>query len=561
MKRDLAGMSGQTFDLAVIGGGITGACIARDAALRGLSVALVDRGDFGHATTAASSKLIHGGLRYLRYLQFGVVRDSLRERRVWANIAPHMLDPVTFIMPFSRARRRQLMEMHAVLTAYDLLAFDRNRVSDAGKCIPKHRKLSREEAIALEPGLAPLDLDGAMTFTDYQMYSPERLALECVLDAAARGCMAANYAEVKRVLMEKQRVRGLLVRDLLAGGREHEICARVVVNASGPWADVLMAEMAGNARHPRRLIRSKGIHLITRPLTGKHGIAILTRTAHFFIEPWRGHSLIGTTDTIFKGNPDDCGVLEEDIRSFLALVNAAYPAAQLARSEVLHSYAGLRPIVDIEAKSLKHAEGPEGAYKASRAAEVYDHEVRDGIAGAVTAIGGKWTTSRSLAARVVDLAGRKLGGGLPAAATDRTPTYGGDTGPFAAFVEAAVREHAAESPNLVRHLARNYGSRVGEVLRIARECPDYAVALDDAQPDVAAQVVYGVREEMARTVEDVIFRRTGLGTLGPPSEAAVARVADIMGAMLGWDDAEKLEQRRRAARRFQVVSARAGQGG
>ncbi|MCX7915943.1 MAG: FAD-dependent oxidoreductase, partial [Verrucomicrobiae bacterium] len=194
MRRDLNRLANTEFDLLVIGGGILGAGIARDAALRGLRVALVEKGDFGHATTAASSKLIHGGLRYLRYLQFGVVRDSLRERRVWADIAPHMLDPVMFIMPFSRARRRQLLEMHAVLTAYDLLAFDRNRLSEEAKYIPRHLRLGRAEAIALEPSLAPLDLDGAMTFTDYQMYSPERLALECVLDAAARRRLVA-YAD------------------------------------------------------------------------------------------------------------------------------------------------------------------------------------------------------------------------------------------------------------------------------------------------------------------------------------------------------------------------------
>jgi glycerol-3-phosphate dehydrogenase len=548
-------MGGHAFDLAVIGGGITGACIARDAALRGLSVALLEKGDFGHATTAASSKLIHGGLRYLRYLQFGVVRDSLRERRVWANTAPHMLEPVTFIMPFSRARRRQLLEMHAVLTAYDLLAFDRNRLHDAAKIIPRHLKLSREEAIALEPGLAPLDLDGAMTFTDYQMYSPERLALECVLDATARGGMAANYAEVKQVLVENRRAQGLLVRDLLDAGREQEIRARLIVNASGPWADIFMGEIEGGGRHPRRLIRSKGIHLVTRPLTDRHGVAVLTRKAHFFIVPWRGHSLIGTTDTVFKGDPDACGVTEEDIHSFLTLVNGAYPAAQLTRADVLHAYAGLRPIVDVEAKSVKQAAGPEGTYRASRAAEVYDHETQDGIAGAITAIGGKWTTSRSLAAKVVDLAARKLGRTLLPCTTDTTPTCGGTTGPFVAFVERTIQAHAGESPVVLRHLARNYGSRLEEVLRIAHERPEFSARLHPTQPDIAAQVVHAVRHEMARTLEDVIFRRTGLGTLGSPGDATLSQVAGLMGEMLGWDDAEVLEQQRRVARRFQTSSA------
>ncbi|HNT89154.1 MAG TPA: FAD-dependent oxidoreductase, partial [Candidatus Hydrogenedentes bacterium] len=197
MKRDLAAMAEKVFDVVIVGGGITGACIARDAAMRGLSVALLDKGDFASATSSASSKLIHGGLRYLQNFEIGLVRESLRERRVWSNIAPHMVYPLTFLMPtMGRKRIRGRIKLAVGLMAYDWLAFDRNRLEDPDKAIPSHKHLSREEVVALEPDLEIEDLSGAMMFHDYQMYSPERLAVECIQSAAALGACAANYAEV-----------------------------------------------------------------------------------------------------------------------------------------------------------------------------------------------------------------------------------------------------------------------------------------------------------------------------------------------------------------------------
>ncbi|MFM1918613.1 MAG: aerobic glycerol-3-phosphate dehydrogenase [Candidatus Hydrogenedentota bacterium] len=539
-------MSRRTYDLVVVGGGITGACVARDAALRGLSVALVDKGDFGHATTAASSKLIHGGLRYLRYLQFGVVRDSLHERRVWANTAPHLIEPMTFLVPTFDARAYRRMELAAALTAYDLLSFDRNRLLDPDKHIGRHRVYSREQAIAIEPALESTRLSGAMTFTDYQMYSPERLSLECVLDAVTHGADVANYAEVKRFLVEERRVHGVEVADGLRGGAMHTLRGRMVVNACGAWADMYLGEL-GSTRQPRRLIRSKGIHLLTRPLTRSHGLGIQTDKAHFFIIPWRGHSLIGTTDTLFQGNPDECRVLEQDIADFLAIVNEALPGLGLGRADVQYFYAGLRPIVDMEAKPGKD-EG--GTYEASRAAEVYDHEAHDGLAGGITAIGGKWTTSRSLARKVVDLAFRRMGRKPPPCTTDVTPTHGGATGPFEPFVREALARHAGQPAGLVQHLARNYGTRMDALLELAGQQPDWAAPLAQGYMDIGAQVAHAVREEMAVTLDDVLFRRTGLGTLGYPGDAGMERVSGILAGLLDWDAEERRAQVEGAMARY-----------
>jgi len=596
MKRDVAAMTAKTYDIVIVGGGITGACVARDAALRGLTVALVDKGDFASATTAASSKLIHGGLRYLQNLELSLVRESLRERRIWSNVAPHLVDPLTFLLPTTRSGIKRRLVTAIGLTLYDWLAYDRNRLEDPEKIIPSHKKLNRKAVLEEEPGLESDDLTGALIFHDYQMYSPERLALACIRSAVAAGADVANYAQVTEFLREGNRVTGVRVRDVAPGpgslpGEDatvrlqqepedapsaetpeetaesaYAIHGGVVVNAAGPWADILMAaaqESAGDGKGAsHQLIRSKGIHLVTRALTKKHAIAVLGDSSHFFILPWRGYSLLGTTDTVYEGDPDEVHATEKDIVNFLNLINKGYPGAKLLRSDVRFFYAGLRPIVDTTSGDAKPgaedtAEG-EGAtsreqpdsYWASRASEVCDHEAEEGIKGLVTAIGGKWTTSRNLAEQVVDLAVTKLARSPLPCATEETPVYGGDVGPFAEHKKHVIQKHRELPPTVAENLARNYGSHVEDVLALAQEDPDWAARISAEFPDIAAEVVYAVREEMALNVEDVLFRRTGLGTLGRPGDAVIERVGDIMAQELGWDEAERTAQIDRAVAKF-----------
>jgi len=578
MKRDLAAMAAKTYDVVVVGGGITGACMARDAAQRGLAVALLEKGDFASATTAASSKLIHGGLRYLQNLEIGIVRESLRERRIWSNIAPHLVDPMTFLMPIRTDKGLKDRVAKAMgLTLYDWLSYDRNRIEDPEKTIPAHKKLSREEVLVLEPGLVSDELQGAQIFYDYQMYFPERLALECILSAVEHGADVANYAEVVGFVKEGDRVAGVDVRDCApalgapeedaASGETRTVAGRVVVNAAGPWADLLLkglhrdeAEGADHAGH--RLIRSKGIHLITHALTKTHAVAVSEGSSHFFILPWRGHSLLGTTDTVYEGDPDKVHVSEKDIVDFLAVINKGYPGAQLRRSDVLYFYAGLRPIVDTapaeaqggeekaEEPADEDAEGASESYWASRASQVCDHEAEEGLKGMVTAIGGKWTTSRHLAEQVVDLVAGKLGTEEAPCRSAETPTYGGNVGRFAEFRKEMLAKHEDLPSELVEHLAKNYGSRMADVAALGKENPDWLKPLSERFSDVPAQIVYALREEMALTVEDVLFRRTGLGTLGSPGDAVIARVTDLIAEELGWDEAKRAAQDVRAVAKF-----------
>lgn len=577
MKRDLKAMAGETFDLLIVGGGVTGASIAWDASLRGLSVALVERHDFGHATTAASSKLIHGGLRYLQNFELGLVRESLRERRLWLQNAPHMVYPLTFVLPTKGLGLRGRTLLNIGLTLYDWLAFDRNRLDDPDQHIPAHQNLSREEAVALEPGLESTGLTGAMMYTDCQMHYPERLNLELLLGAAEHGAQMANHAEVTDFLKQGEptggaadgseggsasgrapRILGVRVRDTISG-ETHEIRGRVVVNASGPWADVMMGKITGHGS-PRRLIRSKGIHLITHNLTRGHAIAAAAPGGgHFFILPWRGHSILGTTDTIYEGDPDSFGVTETDIREFLDLVNTGYPAANLKRDDVLHFYGGMRPLVDRQTKVDVGAEAGDEknaeSYTASRAAEVYDHEAEGGSPGAISSIGGKWTTSRHLAEQVIDLVFEKLARPKVDATTENRPTYGGDVGRYADFERAAINNRGSLTEAQALNLARNYGSRMTDVTRLAGQSAEFAESICDSRPTIAAEVVHGARAEMAMTLEDVLFRRTGIGTLGNPGEAALNKVARLMAAELDWDEAEERRQIDFALKKFQPLDA------
>jgi glycerol-3-phosphate dehydrogenase len=542
MRPALAQAASHLHDLIVVGGGVTGACIARDAALRGLSVVLLEKHDFSHATSAASSKLIHGGLRYLKNLEVGLIRESLRERRTWLRIAPHLVYPLPVLLPSFHADKDGLLKLRAGLTVYDLLAFDRGWLADRDQRVPGHRTLSPAAALALQPDLPAEGLAGALLYYDCQMFSPERLALECLLSAAAAGARLFNYCRVDELLRVDDRVVGVRARDLQSG-EESELRGRLVINAAGPWADLLLAGLDGPSA--QKLIRSKGIHVITRPLTSGHALAIAGRGGHFFVLPWRGRSLIGTTDEAYEGAPDQFRVTEGDIAGLLATVNAHLPAARLRREDVQHFYGGMRPLVDDGGST----------YDASRRSEVSDHAALGGPEGLISATGGKWTTSRHLAEQVLALVGKKLGKPLAPCTTAVTPLPGGAIGNFRAFVAEARRRHPRRDPALLEHLARNYGARLPELLVYLEADAQLARPLAEDLPEVAAQVVHAVRAERAVQLEDVVFRRTGLGTLGHPGETALIGAARLMGRELGWDRAERMRQVERVLDHYVAAAA------
>lgn len=521
------------YDLLVIGGGITGSCIAWDAALRGLSVALVERDDFGGATSAATSKLIHGGLRYLKNMEFGLVRESLHERRILEIIAPHLVYPISFLIP-TYQKRAEKVPLTIGMIAYELLAYDRASIEDKDKRIPSHRRLTKKEVLDMEPGIEGEGLTGGILYYDCQMYSPERLTLEFILSAESRGAEVANYAEATGFLCEQKRVMGAFVKDTITD-MTHEIEARVVVNATGPWADIFLSKLPGKAP-VQRIFRSKGIHLITAPISRDHALVLVTRSGrHVFIIPWRGHSIIGTTDTIFEGSPEEFRVTKGDIAMLLDEVNEAYPSAKLGIQDILAFYGGLRPIVDMDTSI--------DTYEASRRYEIKDHE-EEGIEGLITAIGGKYTTSRSLAQKLVDRLFVKMGEEEPPLSrTQDVPLYGGNVGIYASFLQRAIeRKTPAWDQGLIGHLVRNYGTRYEEVLAIAKDSEALKVPLCINNPDILAQILYGIQEEMACRLSDIVFRRTGIGTLGNPGAECLEKCATFMARELGWKRQKRKEE-------------------
>lgn len=507
-------------DVLVIGGGITGAAVAYEAASRGLSVAMVEERDFGGATSAATGKLIHGGLRYLKQLEIGLVRESLRERRILSNIAPNLVTVYPIVIPDTG------LVVRAGLTAYDVLSFDRNRVDDPAKRIPRHRRLD----------------GGRLLYHDCLMISPERLTLAFVRSAAAAGALVANHARADELLTDRSRVVGARVRDLLSG-RSREVRAGVVVNATGPWAFETLAgsPLTAGSAGAAPSVRSEGIYLITRQLTDVMTLHV-TPHGHFSCAPWRGHSMIGPTEKAYRGPVSGWQLTRESVEEFLGAINAAgLLPVPLSLADVEHAYGGLRPLTE---------DVGDDTYEASRAAEVVDHASADrgGVEGLLTAAGGKYTTSRGFAADVVKRVGRKLGRPLPPSRTATTPLHGSGTGPIEAHVAAGVARHGDFSAETVRYLALHHGTELDAVLDLARTEPALARPLD-ADGELAAQALVAARHESARTLADVLLRRTGLGTLGHPGEDVLEAVAGVVAPELGWSDARRdaeLEQANRA---------------
>jgi glycerol-3-phosphate dehydrogenase len=484
-------LSGRTVDLLVIGGGIIGAGIARDAALRGLSVALVEQDDFASGTTSRPTRLIHGGLRYLELFDFALVRSDMREREILLRIAPHLVFPLPFLLPLYRPSLWYQAKLRIGMQLYDALSLD--------KSLPKRKWLSRDETLAAEPALDPDGLAGAWRFYDAQVPLVERLVIDNVVDAADHGALVLNHARATSYLREDDRVEGAVVRDGIADA-DLEVRARLTINATGPWLDRTIAPLRRAARPLLRL--TKGIHLVTPRATQQAHVLFAKRDGRlFFVVPWLDATIVGTTDTDYSGDPADAAATEEDVRYLQEEARRAFPNAPF--DEIYFTWAGVRALVREEGVS-------EG--QVSRKHALFDHERRDGVAGVLSVLGGKITAYRAIAAEVTDLAARKLGREPKPDATDRRGS-----------LTATMLLPGAD------------GSRAREIAAGAAGDPTLAAPLCSHHNGVAAEIAHAVRREWALTIGDALLRRTALG-LGPCQGLdCVDAVAELMGGLLGWD--------------------------
>jgi glycerol-3-phosphate dehydrogenase len=539
LKRFIENYNGEKVDLIVIGGGVTGAAVAYDAATRGLSVALVEKNDFGGATSAATSKMIHGGLRYLATMEFRLVRESLKERKIMENIAPNFVYPMPVMVTTNKLKitnTKWIIKIGMIL--YDILSFDKGWTWDKSKRISLHKTISKEKVGELEPLVKKEGLTGASVYSDCVSIFPERLTLAFIKSAVRNGAQVANYAEVVDFIFDnKRRVTGVMVRDRL-NGRKIAVRGTLTVNCGGPWADIILG-IASKKPSGEQLRRSEGIHIITRKMVNDHIVGCMTaKGRHLFVIPWRNHSLIGTTDKEYIGKPDDYKVTAKSVSELLDEVNESFGDGTLSFKDILHTYGGLRPLVEDQTEDV---------YESSRKYEIYDNKT-DGLDGLITVEGGKYTTSRNLADHVMKVISKKMNRKLYGCVTDKQFLAGCEIPDMQKFLDMIVDENRDFSSKTMEYLGRNYGTEYEKVLAIARSSKAFARVLN-GDGEIMAEVVYAARHELARTLNDILFRRTGIGTLGHPGESLLKEVARIAVKELRWGPSrikEELEKARKA---------------
>jgi glycerol-3-phosphate dehydrogenase len=539
MQRNPAGLVGEEFDVLVIGAGAFGAAAARDAALRGLRTALIERSDFGGATSAECFKMVHGGIRYLQHADIPRLRASSHERSALLRIAPHLVQPLPIAIPTYGRGRRGRAFLAAGATAYDLLTMDRNSgIRDRQRQIRRSRLLSRERLLELFPHLRSPELSGAVVFEDGQMYNPARLVLAFVSSAVDAGASACNYVEATRFLWRGSSVCGVRARDRL-NGEEFDVRARLTLNAAGPWADYLQNDPERFGAWRRLPYSRDACFIVDRAPTSEYGVAVqgLSRdkdavlgraTRHLFAVPWRDKTLIGVWHCLFPEFPDAAHVQPDELDTWMAELNSVYPALQLSPSEVTFANCGLVPFGET-ATATELSFGKES--------RLIDHRAAHGVAGLVSLVGIRFTTARADAARALDMLLRQLPRAPAAANTARLPLAGGDIEDFAAFEAQALRtKPAGVNDETLRALLRNHGTQYLQVLRgrDAHTVPDTTTLF--------AEIRHAIDREMAVKLEDVVMRRSELAAGSHPGRRALEAAAMEMANHLHWSDNRMREE-------------------
>jgi glycerol-3-phosphate dehydrogenase len=558
VQRNLSELASRDYDLVIVGGGIFGAAAAWDATLRGLSVALLERADFAHAASANCFKMIHGGIRYLQHADLIRLRQSVAERSAFLRIAPHLARPLPILIPTYGHGMKGKEILAAGMKLYDLLTADRNRgIADPSRRIPATRTLSARQVAELYPALDVPGFTGGAVFHDGQMHSPARLLLAFLLSASARGARMANYAEATSLLRSGDRITGVRVRDTLEGG-EYEVRGRVVLNAAGGLAPQWLARSLGQALSPVPTFSRDACFVVRRTLPGPYALAvsggsrdpdaIFSRDArHLFLVPWRDCTLVGVWHRVWKEDPDRVAVSDAELQAWLEEINAACPWLELRREEVALTQCGL----------VLFGENRPGAQDLSygKRSLLVDHRRTDAVDGLLTLIGVRYTTARAEADRAVRLVFQQLGRSAPRSRTAWTPLWGGEIDSF----EALEREARAARPEGVSDaslsaLLQNHGSGYRQVLECAKDDATLVLTLPGSGT-LRAEVVHAVRGEMAVRLEDVVFRRTDLGTSGHPGAAGLEACAGLMAAELGWSPARTSEELARTLAAFPSAPA------
>lgn len=513
-RLELDEVAAQDYDLVVIGAGINGAAIAREAALQGTRTLLIDKGDFGSGTSSWSSRLMHGGLRYLEFMEFALVHESLRDREALFGIASHLVKPLPFVVPLYGHNHKPGWMMRVGMAMYDALSWN--------KSVPRHRKLNKK-AMAVElGGLDTTSLGGGLHYYDGQVEFAERLVIENVIDAARHGATVRNHTQAVALTTQGSTVTGVELQDVVTG-RTASVRARVVVNAAGPWVDDVLV---GSSPSISRLIGgTKGTHAVVGPFPGAPTCAVYYEARSdnraVLVIPWRGYFLIGTTDDRFEGDLDTVAATQDEVDYILAETNELIPGAGLTRESVVMTYAGVRPLPF-------QADGDTRAI--SRSHDIVDHGELEGL---ISVVGGKLTPHLSLAEETLTMAYRKMKLGKPTYHARNTPLPG--AGPDPARVLRSAAADLGLSESLVERLVDVYGSRVDVLLELARSNPELAEVVGRGRGAfLAAEVVLALTEEYAVTLGDILHRRMMLGIEPGVQDDVAEAVGRILQRNAGW---------------------------
>ena len=544
MRRDPSRLTTSEFDLLVVGAGIYGATVAWEATQRGLRVALIDKGDFGSGTSFNNAKTVHGGVRSLQRGHLGEMRQYLRERRALLRILPHLVHPLPFLLPTSTKLSRHKVPLALYFKANDLLAADRNTIPDASKHLPGSRVLSRDECLRLAPWLDPAGVTGAIEWHDAQFSNSSRAELAFIRTAVDHGCEAANYVEATEVIVNEGRASGVMARSL-PDGVSFPIRARAVLLAAGGWTDEWLGRALQGKRRRPVPHWSIAMNLVLGDKGGTHAVGATARGRLFFLAPWRGATIAGTSHDPWTSRADQLAPRRDDVAQLLADVNAAFPRAGITMDDVRLVHRGLLPATEASAQRVTLL----------RDSPFIDHG-EDGCGNLYSLVGVRYTTARHSAEHAVGVLARRLQLPILPSATATTPLVGGAIECFDTFLRDAKAEATAHvSAVQVERLVHTYGTAWKTVVGVATD-PSMLEPLGERCAVTRAEILYAVREEMALTLNDALLRRTDAGTRGYPGDDAVDAALAVMSGELGWSAARQAQERRDVRRAYEAVTLR-----
>jgi len=531
MKRDIEALKNRHVDVLIIGGGIYGAALAREAAGRGLSTALVEQADFCSGTSANSLKIIHGGLRYLQQADLPRVLESIRERHHLLKTAPHLVSPMHCMMPTRGLTMKSRPVMAVGMLANDIISVNRNRGLDPLRRIPMGTTLSRERCLELLPSMREEPVTGAAIWHDALALDTERLVIGMIKAAAGAGAVTANYVKARQFIMEGNRVTGIAAQDVADPGSDRfTIRAGMVINAAGPWEPELLASLGRPIDFDTRHL-ALAVNIIIRnwPVT-THAVGLQARENRrlYFFVPWRGVTMAGTYYRSHTGSPDGMNVTDDDITAYLDALNTCLPDVRITRADILAVHAGILPcrqppLPDQEPMLLRHY-------------QFVDHARTDGIEGLASVLGIKYTTARGVAETVIGKLAPRFGKPLRPSRTAHTALPGGDIADLAEFRRAAAAARPEVPSGVRERLLALYGTEAEAIFKLAEA---EQLPLDDHDTLLRAELLFVIRNEMPLTLGDLLYRRTGMATAGAPDGAQVQIAAEAMAAEHHWTAARR----------------------